>query len=195
MVTRAHVRLRKNWELGAILMVLTGACNQIGGIEAATFRQCAEIQDCSVAVPACRVAIACENGRCVFQNAAHGAPYNRQIAGDCSEVICDGNGGTVSMPVLEDIPDDGNPCTIDACNEGMPSNMAAEEVPCFTGPIWNKNKGICKIGLQRCVNGELFGSCEGEVLPAEENCDWEDLDEDCDGQINEEGSSCACVPG
>jgi hypothetical protein len=52
--------------------------------------------------------------------------------------------------------------------------------------------GACRRGLQRCVDG-AWGACEGAVGPAAEMCNQ--VDDDCDGQIDEGLPGCgACVP-
>ncbi|WP_437925153.1 hypothetical protein WMF37_39910 [Sorangium sp. So ce291] len=49
-------------------------------------------------------------------------------------------------------------------------------------------------GRSRCNEaGSGFGPCLGQVLPAAETCATE-VDDDCDGAVNEEGAGCACVP-
>jgi hypothetical protein len=53
---------------------------------------------------------------------------------------------------------------------------------CYTGPAATANVGVCKPGTQTCIG--TLGSCSGEVTPAAiENC-FNDLDDDCDGKIN-----------
>ncbi|MEZ4472877.1 MAG: MopE-related protein [bacterium] len=42
--------------------------------------------------------------------------------------------------------------------------------------------GLCRLGVQRCVDG-AFGVCEGGVEPVEEDCNG--LDDDCDGTSDE----------
>ncbi|MCA1665485.1 MAG: hypothetical protein LC659_14670 [Myxococcales bacterium] len=53
---------------------------------------------------------------------------------------------------------------------------------CYDGPAGTINKGVCKAGTQTCIGA--LGSCDGEVKPAAaENC-FNDLDDDCDGTVN-----------
>jgi hypothetical protein len=53
---------------------------------------------------------------------------------------------------------------------------------CYDGPPSTMNKGVCKAGMQTCIGS--LGSCDGEVKPAAvENC-FNDLDDDCDGVVN-----------
>jgi hypothetical protein len=76
------------------------------------------------------------------------------------------------------------------CNVGHTTCMlgAAACVPdktmqyCFSGPAGAANQGICRPGIQLCAG--TLGTCMGEVLPkAKEDC-FNDLDDDCDGVIN-----------
>ena len=54
--------------------------------------------------------------------------------------------------------------------------------------------GDCQAGTQACnAQGTAYGPCVGEVVPQLETCALPG-DEDCDGQVNESGASCACVP-
>jgi hypothetical protein len=53
---------------------------------------------------------------------------------------------------------------------------------CYDGPAGTINVGVCKPGTQTCIGA--LGSCDGEVKPAAvENC-FNDLDDDCDGVVN-----------
>lgn len=72
----------------------------------------------------------------------------------------------------------------------IPGSMA----PCYTGPMNTQNVGPCKPGIQVCnMDGSAFGPCIGEVVPAVEMCATPE-DDDCDGQINEAGPDCVCIP-
>ncbi len=66
---------------------------------------------------------------------------------------------------------------------------------CYTGPAGTGGVGACKNGTKTCNDqGTSYGACTGEVLPATETCTTT-VDDDCDGQTNESGSGCVCVPG
>ncbi len=83
---------------------------------------------------------------------------------------------------------------------------AADELlsmECFSGDLEQIGRGVCRAGQQVCVNG-AWGECRGEVAPADEDCN--ELDDDCDGQVDEVTNPCwegppevrgmgACVDG
>ena len=52
---------------------------------------------------------------------------------------------------------------------------------CYDGPESTEGVGQCGGGLQHCTDG-AFTSCIGQVLPGTEQCN--DLDDDCDGSID-----------
>lgn len=52
---------------------------------------------------------------------------------------------------------------------------------CYSGPEGTQGVGLCRAGHQQCTDETAtFGACEGEVLPATEECTVRG-DEDCDG--------------
>lgn len=56
-----------------------------------------------------------------------------------------------------------------------------EQRSCYDGPEATRGKGSCKPGEQTCTpDGSGFGVCEGEKLPAIEDCATPE-DDDCDG--------------
>ncbi|WP_156040981.1 hypothetical protein [Chondromyces apiculatus] len=50
---------------------------------------------------------------------------------------------------------------------------------CYTGPEGTEGVGACRAGSQVC-DGDGYGACEGEILPAVDDCTTPE-DEDCDG--------------
>ncbi|KYF91466.1 hypothetical protein BE17_44695 [Sorangium cellulosum] len=184
----------------AAALVVAVGCNQIAGIREGIPREeemaaCAAVDDCAVAVPECRAAVACEGGTCVFDDAIEGTPLQEQTEGDCAQLVCDGSGKTKLVPLENDAPDDGKVCTLDTCEGTLPRHTPQTELPCYSGPRATRGKGVCVDGVQRCdEEGNPVGGCEGEVLPQDETC-ISPLDEDCDGKANEEGPACLCQPG
>ena len=51
---------------------------------------------------------------------------------------------------------------------------------CYSGAEQTAGIGACRSGTQTCNADETWGTCEGEVLPAQEDC-FEPDDEDCSG--------------
>lgn len=64
---------------------------------------------------------------------------------------------------------------------GAPLCVPGSMRSCYSGPAGTEGQGICRAGTQACAaDGASFGACEGEVLPAIEDCATP-IDEDCDG--------------
>jgi cysteine-rich repeat protein len=154
---------------------------------------CVAPVECLVDVPECRTAD-CVDGTCVFQDMPEGTLLSDQIAGDCGAVACDGAGGTTVLPDPDDPEDDGVLCTLDTCDGTTPVHTPGMTA-CYTGDPETDGVGPCAPGVQACDDGGTpVGPCMGEVLPADEDCDPDHVDEDCDGQTNEEGLACVCAP-
>jgi hypothetical protein len=112
----------------------------------------------------------CAGGNCIFQACQPGFA-------DCD--ISPGNG--CETPV----PDGGTGC---ACQPGQVKD-------CYAGPPGTEGVGPCKAGKTTCnAAGTAWGPCAGQVLPSTESC-FTALDDDCDGQVNEDGPGCVCKPG
>ena len=55
------------------------------------------------------------------------------------------------------------------------------ERSCYQGPAGSEKVGVCRAGSQQCLaDGQGWGPCEGQVLPAAEDCSTK-ADENCDG--------------
>jgi hypothetical protein len=72
------------------------------------------------------------------------------------------------------------------CSPGDPPRS------CYTGPAATEGKGLCKAGTQTCADG-YWSLCQGQVLPAEEDCDGKD--NNCNGQVDEGLTSKSCYTG
>ncbi|WP_129347611.1 RCC1 domain-containing protein [Sorangium cellulosum] len=190
--------MRRGTVGAAAALVAAASCGHEAGLrEGLPFDAgCLTVADCRAAEPACRTAVACQEGACVFEDAAEGKPLPEQIAGDCAQRVCDGAGSARQAPLPTDVPDDGNACTIDACDGATPVHTPGDSVPCYSGPEGTDGIGACRAGLQRCdERGNPVGGCEGEVTPQPEVCGGGGDDEDCDGETNEDGDDCACGDG
>ncbi|HZF50149.1 MAG TPA: DUF4215 domain-containing protein [Polyangiaceae bacterium] len=188
--------------LVVVSLVALGACNGLADIHepilvggAGGHQACSAVADCVVKVPACRAAVACEGGECVFEDAIEGTLVPDQEAGDCLEVVCDGLGGAVIVPVEADVEDDGDPCTEDVCVGVTPVHTPRGQFACYTGPFGTEGVGACEAGVQKCdAQGKPTGGCVAEVVPAEEVCGTP-LDEDCDGLVDALDPDCPCGDG
>jgi hypothetical protein len=79
-------------------------------------------------------------------------------------------------------------------NEGC-SCVPGSTTPCYTGAAGTQGVGACQAGIQTCVvTGDAYGACVGETVPVAETCTTA-VDDDCNGQTNEAGVGCVCLPG
>jgi cysteine-rich repeat protein len=208
MARRAEQRERVTGRWRATVAGIVGllfsaeSCNQIIGIHDGVpygddpVVPCSAIADCAkVEAPECRVPVACDQGLCTYGDAPEGTLVKAQVPGDCAEIVCDGGGEARLIPLETDVTDDGNACTLDTCAGTTPVHTVYSALPCYTGLAGTKGKGICVEGIQHCdAQGNAIGECEGEVVPKAETCE-SPQDEDCDGEVNEEGADCTCGDG
>lgn len=52
---------------------------------------------------------------------------------------------------------------------------------CYEGPDGTEGRGACRMGRHSCVD-EVWGPCEGQVVPTDELCNG--LDDNCDGVVD-----------
>lgn len=69
----------------------------------------------------------------------------------------------------------------------------ADPVSCYDGPDGTLGVGACKAGMRECVDGRLT-ECSESVVPHEESCANQGVDDDCDGRMDEiEGRGGSCT--
>lgn len=62
----------------------------------------------------------CPKGVCVYAPKAQGTPVQDLSETDCIQQVCDGSGHTTDVPDTAEIPNDGDPCTTDYCDQMTP---------------------------------------------------------------------------
>jgi plastocyanin len=104
----------------------------------------------------------CVGGKCGITNAGAGAPAGSPQPGTCQTPVCDGNGGTTSAPDDSNLPVDGNPCTEDKCDNGVPSNPPLPKGTLCSSvgtPRYCDGAGVCvECKVDNDCNG---GTCSG----------------------------------
>jgi hypothetical protein len=84
---------------------------------------CASAADCPGEDTECGVRT-CSAGMCgMLALKKAGLLTSSQVYGDCAEARCDGAGNVVKMDKLDDVYDDGNPCTLDKCLNGETQHL------------------------------------------------------------------------
>lgn len=144
-------------------------------------------------------------GGCVVgsMDSCYSGPAGTQIVGLCRAGLktCLANG--TYGPCMGEVVPTAEICATmgdDDC-DGMANEEGADcacvpnmMTSCYTGPMGTVNVGNCKAGTQTCnAQGTAYGPCVGQVVPQMEDCALVG-DEDCDGQINEGGLNCVCLP-
>ncbi len=195
----ATTRSRAIAGLGVGAAFLVVGCAQILGIEPLQESDddevaCtpATVSECPAAPggSACLTAVCTTDGLCALAVSPPGTPVASQLAGDCRAVVCQADGSAAEQPDVADLPNDGNPCTAEACtNDGeVDTNFVPAGSPC--------PEGVCN-GAGACVECVETADCVavGEVCDATfcvpSGCtnavvDGEESDVDCGGP--------ACAP-
>lgn len=129
--------------------------------------QCVTPTDCPApANPDCATPI-CNGSTCAFSNSPPNTPLpaSKQKTGDCVTAVCDGKGGVTTQEDDSDF-DDGNPCTDDSCNKGVPKHTpSSESTQCSSMGV----SGVCN-GKGVCVNCNVDGDCGMATACAHPTC-------------------------
>ncbi|MFO0590624.1 MAG: hypothetical protein U0441_23985 [Polyangiaceae bacterium] len=99
-------------------------------------------------------------------------------------------GGTSSGGGGATTTSSGGATTTSSSSSSTSACMGNETQPCYEGDPKTKGVGVCKAGVNKCVNGEWSATCYGQVLPSTEACDGHD--NDCNGKVDE---GCSCTDG
>ena len=96
----------------------------------------------------------CDQGVCGTTFTGAGTAITAQNPGDCQKIVCAGDGGVTSINDDNDLPNDGNPCTIDLCTSGVPTHTDGPSgVACGgDGGLQCNNNGQCVgcVGASDC---------------------------------------------
>lgn len=131
-------------------------------------RACLEDKHCQLqGDPEC-ASVHCIAGACVHDFVAAETVVAPLSVGDCKHTICDGNGKLVTTKDTADLPkDDGNPCTIEGCNQDQPETSFADTSTACTvkdKPSFCDGKGscvFCQEGATRCgEDGKSTETCQ-----------------------------------
>lgn len=100
---------------------------------------------------------------------------------DEPDAAADATAEEATVDAATDAPAD---AAIDAPHDAVaeeaapPLCQAGQTEDCYDGPSGTEGIGLCTGGTRSCTNG-AWGPCQGQVLPKQEKCDWQD--DDCDG--------------
>lgn len=98
--------------------------------------------------------------------------------------------GLVTPAAMEDCePNDDGIADDDNCDGEIDEDCdctPGEDRPCYSGPAGTHENAPCQTGTQMCLGTGLWDStCMGEVVPADETCANEGVDDDCDGMADD----------
>lgn len=113
---------------------------------------CVTAADCPSPNVQCHVAV-CDAGACAVGFVAAGTPVAFQVPGDCSFSVCDAAGLPTPTADDADLPDDGNGCTVDTCQSGVPVYT-----PVLAGVPCDDAGGTVCDGAGACVAKKPAGS-------------------------------------
>ncbi len=129
---------------------------------------------------------------CMFSPSLTDGNYSCQYQSDCPEgMICEPSFGGVGKCFKRGsvIPDGGT----GACDQEGDTRV------CYSGQPGTSGIGECKSGTQICQNGS-WSACQGEVVPKSAEICKNNLDDDCNGLIDDgctckDGETQLCYPG
>jgi len=143
--------------------------------------ECTTDNDCIQSGP-CDAPV-CADGMCLPAWVAPGTvARSGQSDGDCSAVLCGDQGELERAADPEDAPDDGDPCTIEACDGDEPTiAVASDGTECDGGECRSGECTACLANGSSCGESEeccgslecVFGTCSepGTECLSDEHCE------------------------
>jgi len=95
-------------------------------------------------------------GACGLHFEAEGTVVHEQAAGDCRERRCNGTSEPEDVAAPDDLPDDGDHCTVDSCSGLNPLHVPAE-----AGAACSQDGGKLCDGAIGCVDCNVDADCGG----------------------------------
>lgn len=77
----------------------------------------------------------------------------------------------------------------DSCSPAGQPCETGDTRACYTGPYGTRDKGICVAGVERCIGAQWTGECRLQVSPDSAEVCGDELDNDCDGVVDNGCSS------
>jgi len=152
---------------------------------------CAVASDCGVINNTLCGEATCMDGHCALHGLQLDGLSFSQLYGDCRTATC--KKAKLVLDMSDDFYDDGNPCTKDACEGGVPVNKPIMGAQCGTNGVCNAKgacvecvgNGTCSDNTPTCINNYCSGqTCQNQLL------DGNETDIDCGGD------ECGpCIPG
>jgi len=143
---------------------------------------CNDMQPCNDGLACCSntcIDLLVDVANCQGCGNACPAPPNGNAAcvmGQCGLASC-------KNPWNDCDKDPGNGCE----NQGPCQCDPGTQVACYTGQDGTQGVGVCKEGVQTCnPQGTGYGACDGEITPNPTEICSNNLDDNCNGQVDED---------
>lgn len=138
-----------------------------GGGAQPSIQECASAADCPGPKDARCGKATCEEGVCGLDLQPVSMLVS-QVRGDCHQLWCDGMGDVLVIEDGGDVYNDGKPCTMDVCEDGLPVN---NPFPNGGTPCPDIGSGVCFEGeCVECYGTSPLNHCGGGLACTNVNC-------------------------